>query len=276
MTGGAEWTGRVGASWAQEWQRTDRSFGELTDRLVDVASARGFVRALDIGCGAGELVVRLAERHPAARVLGIDISPDLLAAARGRCQDLPNARIEESDASIWCAPSGEAPDLLVSRHGVMFFDEPVAAFAHLRRQARPGVRLVFSCFRERDENIWVEKLASVLPPADGPPPAPDAPGPFAFGRREKTTRILSEAGWCDIAFEAVDYSMIAGAGEDPVDDALSYFLRIGPAARSIAALPDTERYAAIGRLREMLSRHLGDGCVSLPAAGWLVTANAPD
>ena len=76
MTDSSEWVGRVGTAWAEEWRRTDRSFGALTDRLLDPAAIGTFDGALDIGCGAGELVGRLAGRRPAARVAGIDISPE--------------------------------------------------------------------------------------------------------------------------------------------------------------------------------------------------------
>ena len=119
-------------------------------------------------------------------------------------------------------------------------------------------------------------LASVLPPGSTPAPNPDAPGPFAFGRRERVESILTEAGWRDIGFEPVDYSMIAGEGDDAVDDALSYFQRIGPMARAAAALDEGDRAELLARLRSVLERHLEDGRVALPAACWIVTARAPD
>lgn len=271
---GSEWTGKVGQSWAHEWKRTDRSFGELTDRLVVKAQDVGFDQALDIGCGAGEVTLRLAQDNPSARVIGADISNDLVEVARDRCSHLANARIELADASQWQAGEGEAPDLLVSRHGVMFFDDPVAAFAHLRDQAVEKAALVFSCFRAVAENEWVQRLASTLPPSDAPPPNPDAPGPFAFAREERVAGILSDAGWCDVGFEKIDYPMLAGQGANAVDDAVSYFLRIGPAARAVAALEGLEREETINRLRDVTERHRQGDVVSLPSAAWIVTARA--
>ncbi len=275
MTDQSEWTGRVGNVWAQEWQRTDRSFAPLTERLLEIAQAEPFAQALDIGCGAGEISLRLAEAHPSARVIGVDISNDLLEVARRRGGTQTNVRFEDSNAASWVAGEGERPDLLVSRHGVMFFDEPVAAFAHMAAQASPDARLVFSCFRERGENGWVRELASALPPSDEPAPDPDAPGPFAFGRRDRVERILSEAGWRELAFEPIDYAMVGGEGADAIDDALSYFLRIGPAARAVAALEGDEREAVLDRLRNVMERHHAEGRVALPAACWIVTARAP-
>lgn len=275
MTDQAEWVGRVGHVWAAEWQRTDRSFGPLTDRFLEVATASRFAQALDIGCGAGELSLRLAEGHPSSRVIGVDVSEDLLDAARFRASDHANLRFEHGDAAEWAAGEGERADLIVSRHGVMFFGDPVAAFTHIASEASAAARFVFSCFREPSENAWVRELMSALPKSDGPPPDPDAPGPFAFGRRDKVERILSEAGWRDIAFEAIDYGMVAGEGPEAVEDALSYFLRIGPAARAVAALEGDDREAALDRLRTVIERHHEHGQVSLPAACWIVTAHAP-
>ena len=129
MTDQSEWTGKVGNVWADEWRRTDRSFGPVTERLLQVARAAPFAQALDIGCGAGEISVDLAKGAPSSRVLGVDISDDLLDVARARSGDLPNLRFELADAASWMAGEAEKPDLLVSRHGVMFFADPAAAFS---------------------------------------------------------------------------------------------------------------------------------------------------
>ena len=276
MTDQSEWTGKVGNAWADEWKRTDRSFGPVTDRLLEVAQAKGFAQALDVGCGAGEVSLALAAGDPTARVIGVDISADLLEVARQRGAGQQNLRFELGDAARWTPGAGEQADLVISRHGVMFFGDPIAAFAHIADQAAPSARLVFSCFRERTENPWVREIAAVLPPSDEAAPDPDAPGPFAFGRRARVEDILRKAGWQGIAFEPIDYRMIGGEGEQAIEDALSYFLRIGPAARAIGALGEAERDAAMARLRAMLERHCVDAQVALPAAGWIVTARVPD
>lgn len=274
MTETNEWTGRVGHAWAEEWRRTDRSFGPLTDRLLDPGATGAFASAVDIGCGAGELVERLAAAHPDARVEGSDISPELLAVARARCAQFPNVSFAEGDAAAWCADPAARPDLLVSRHGVMFFADPVAAFAHLRQEAAPEARLRFSCFRARQDNGWVTALMSALPPM--PPPDPDAPGPFAFADPGRVSSILSAAGWRDIGFEPVDYPMIVGEGEDAVDEAVAYLQRIGPAARAMVELSADEQAAVRTRLRAMLAERHRGGPLSLPAAAWIVTAIASD
>ena len=133
MTNAMDWKGVAGRSWADEWRRTDRSFGPLTAQLMARIAQEPGRRVLDIGCGAGELSLGIAAARPDAEVRGMDISPELLAAANGRA-NLPNVRFELADASQWSDPAF-VPDLMVSRHGVMFFDDPAAAFAAGRAAA---------------------------------------------------------------------------------------------------------------------------------------------
>lgn len=275
MTEASEWTGVVGSAWADQWRRTDRSFGALTDRLLEPAAIAGFTAALDIGCGAGELVERMARAAPAAHVTGVDISAELIAVARARCAGLANVDLVEADAATWNGTGKLPPDLLISRHGVMFFADPVAAFAHLRGCSAPDARLRFSCFRAREDNAWAEALAGVLP-APATPPDPAAPGPFAFADPARVEAVLTAAGWEEIAFEPIDYAMVAGEGENAVDEALAYFQRIGPAARALRELPERARAAARARLREMLAGQHADGRVAMAAAAWIVTSRNAD
>ena len=271
MTDLNEWSGQVGSTWAEEWRRTDRSFGPLTDRLLNGEALGNFSRVVDVGCGAGELSLRIAAANPAAEVRGIDISSELLSVARERATHLPNVQFDEVDAATWRAGDFR-PDLLVSRHGVMFFADPAAAFNHLRQQSQPDARLRFSCFRSREDNGWVAALGSVLPMQKQTDPS--APGPFAFADPARVEAMLVAAGWRAVAFEQVDYPMVVGEGAHALDDALAYFQRIGPAARGMADLPVAERELAGTRLLALLAEHCHDGRASLPAAAWIVTARA--
>ena len=194
--------------------------------------------------------------------------------ARERVGDLANVEFRFADASKWTASGQDRPDLILSRHGVMFFGQPQTAFAHIRAQAEEGGRRAVSCFRARSENEWAMKLAVVVSAEASPPSDPRAPGPFAFGDAGYVEQLLSSAGWRDIGFEAVDYPMIAGEGVDAIEDALSYFLRIGPAAGAIAALDGEQRATAIERLRELMAANFDGGRVALPASSWIVTARA--
>ena len=269
-----EWQNEAGATWAAQWRRTDRSFGQLTDRLL--AELRGVAPAqvLDIGCGAGELSLAIARGHPDAQVLGVDVSPQLVATARERGEQLGNVGFACADAGEWRPEPGFAPDLLVSRHGVMFFADPPAAFANLAGLAAPGARLTFSCFRAPAANPFLTEVQRLLPEAP-PPGDPHAPGPFAFADPQHVRTILRAGGWQDIAFAEVDFPMVAGAGEDPVADAVTYFTSIGPAARAVAGMAPAVRERFLSRVATMAERHCHEGIVALPAAAWIVSAHKP-
>src|SRR6185503_17175969 len=115
----------------EQWRRTDRSFGSLTERLLRRTRDFAFASVLDVGCGAGELSLALARGRHHITVTGVDLSPDLIEVARDRAAHLANVSFEAADAAAWRPADGAAPDFMVSRHGVMFFDDPVAVFSHL-------------------------------------------------------------------------------------------------------------------------------------------------
>ncbi|ANU07699.1 class I SAM-dependent methyltransferase [Paraurantiacibacter namhicola] len=272
MTGKSEWEGRVGSSWASEWRRTDRAFGELTPRLLADIRQRAGSRVLDIGCGAGELSLAIGRERSAASVHGIDISEALIEAARTRGANMPNASFECTDAATW-QPAASAPDLMVSRHGVMFFDDPVAAFRHLANIAAPGASLVFSCFRSRSQCPFFTEIDAIV----GASPTPEQPmtyqpGPFGFSDANLVQDILADAGWTEIELVPHDFAMVAGAGPDPVEDALAYFRRIGPAASVMAEASPEERSRIETGIRAFAERHLHGGIVAARAAAWIVKA----
>ena len=270
MTTGMDWQDAVGRTWAQMYQQTDRSFSGLTDHLLGRIAAHPGANVLDVGCGAGELSLAVARARPKARGIGLDVSADLIAAARLRAGERSNLRFVDGDGASW-SDASFAPDLLVSRHGVMFFADPPAAFAHLRAMATPQAHMVFSCFRSPRENPWASELAEIagLSPGD-----PTMPGPFAFADPQRVEAILSEGGWGRIDFEPFDFAYVAGKGADPVEDAFAFFTRIGPAAAALRERDGAERAVLEERLRTVLETHRDGDMVVFAAAAWIVTAHA--
>jgi SAM-dependent methyltransferase len=271
VTSKQDWQGKSGAGWAGEWRRTDRSFGGLTERLLARTRDVPFRHALDIGCGAGELSLALARGNPQARVVGVDVSLQLIETARQRAERLSNLSFELADAAQWHPAGDFAPRLLISRHGVMFFGDPPAAFTNFAGFAADGAALLFSCFRERGENPFFSEIGACLPELSEPAD-PYAPGPFAFAEREHVTAILADAGWGGIAFEPFDFAMIAGAGESPVEDAMDYFTRIGPAAAALREMEEPARGETLAAIRAVAQLNCHDGVVALRAACWIVSA----
>ncbi len=272
MTTAYDWAGRVGDSWADEWRRTDLSFADLSIHLnaAILAAAPETGKAIDIGCGAGGTSIALAAARPGLKITGVDVAPQLVATARERGADYANLRFLAGDAAT--IDQSEV-DLFFSRHGVMFFDDPVAAFTAFRRAAAPDAALVFSCFRPMALNPWVTETAAAIGAPLSPPPAPGAeppPGPFAFADPGRVGRILAASGWAGEP-RAIDYTYHAGRGEGDgaVDEALALYSRIGPIAQYLSTLDSEVRHSVRDRLRAFLASKANDGAVDFPAAAWI-------
>lgn len=273
---GQAWQGFLGRKWAQQWSMTDRTFRGLTERMEPMLGDAPGRTLLDVGCGAGELVERMARAHPKWHLTGVDISPELIDVARARCGGLAGAQFHCADATRWTPDDGRLFDLVVARHVVMFFDDPVAAFAHLRALTAPGGRLVFSCFRRNEENGWIAALLAALPTAPGGRLGSNDPGPLAFADAGRVEALLGASGWASVELTPFDYDMIVGEGEDPIGEAVAYLLEIGPASVAAAGFTPDEREGCIDAMRSILEGYRrDDGSVGLPAATWLVSARRP-
>jgi SAM-dependent methyltransferase len=275
MTLAEDWTGKVGDVWAEEWQRTDRGFGAMTAHLnaAILAAAPEQGKAIDVGCGAGATSIALAKARPALQVTGVDLSAALVDIARTRATGLANLSFHVADMSV-TRDFDDTADLLVSRHGVMFFDDPVAGMRALRRAAAPGGALVFSCFDSITRNHFA--LDPIMAVTGQMPQSATryAPGPFAFADPDFVAATLGAAGWGSLHREAVAFDYRVGAGDDPVGDAVNFFTRIGPSAPLLRAAAPDEREAMIARLTDTVTQHLHDGAVDFPASAWLWSARA--
>ncbi len=267
------WSGKVGDEWALHAERIDAMLAPLTEAALDLAAFGSGERVLDIGCGAGATSIEIARRTDAGgSVVGVDLSPQLLALARSRAEQAGLA-VEFIEADAGSATLGAPFDVAFSRFGVMFFEAPTQAFAHIRTGMRDGGRLVFACWRPLAENIWTTiPLEAIAPMLNTPlaPPDPDAPGPYSLADAAKINRILDDAGWRDIALAPWD-GRVAVAGGGSLEDAADFLLKIGPCARALA---DQQFDAAEARRRliERLSPLYEENGLALPAACWLVTA----
>ena len=207
-------------------------------------------------------------------MLGIDISGPMLARARQVAPAGLPVEFVLADATVYpFAPASF--DLLASRFGVMFFAEPARSFANLRRGMKPSGRLAFACWREPRENpFFMAPLQAVYKHVPKlPQQGPEDPGPFAFASEARVQRILGEAGFTGIAMEPCNLSLDVAVGRG-LDAAVQGALEIGPAARALAEQPPEVVAAATNSIREALAPLVRGQTVPLPAAIWIVTAQA--
>lgn len=265
------WNGQAGRTWVDAQAHLDAMLAPIGRILIERAAVTPGERVVDVGCGCGATTLALATQG--AAVWGIDISEPMLAHAAARAEGLDDVAFVRADA----ATHEFAPDhqLVVSRFGVMFFDDPTAAFANLRTALTPGGRLCFVCWQAPRVNPWVALAgAAVRPflPEPAEQPDPKAPGPFAFADPDYLRGILDGAGFADVTIEALETRLHVA---DTLDGAIEFLEQVGPLARTLDDLDDATRQAAVAAVREALAAHLTDGGLDLGSASWLVSARAP-
>lgn len=269
----AHWNEVVGSIWVEMRDPMDRQLAPLGRAAMSALAPSPGETVLDIGCGSGQTTRELTLAvQPGGRVTGIDLSAPLLAAAICRAKGTEGVEFRQGDAQHFnFAP--EVFDAAFSRFGVMFFDDPVAAFKNIRSVLKPGGRLAFVCWRAFDENpIFSLPLQAALPylPALPPPANPEAPGPFAFADANRVRGILADAGFAEV--ETVPHDEMVGSGE--LETALDLALKFG----SLGALlreNSSLRDAVAPAVRSALAAQERAGGIRLSAATWIVTARSP-
>jgi SAM-dependent methyltransferase len=270
----AYWNAEGGATWAALQEHMDAQLEPLGLQAMQALAPAPGERILDIGCGSGQTSLAWGQAVAASgAVVGLDISRPLLDLARRRAakSGAANVAFVEADAQTY-AFEPAAFDAVFSRFGVMFFADPPAAFANIRRALKQAGRLAFVCWRTPAENMFMTlphaAAASHLPPA--PPPTPGAPGPFAFADPARVRGILSSAGFRDIDLTPHDRKI--GGGD--LEQTLAMSLNVGLLGRALLEHPE-KRALVIDDVREALRPHVGeDGVVRLDSASWIVTARA--
>ena len=269
----SRWRGEEGRHWRSEAARYDeinRVFGEA---LIDAAHLSPGERVLDVGCGAGAIALEAARRvQPGGAVLAVDISPDLVAVARDRVASAGAEEVELVEADAAAYPfDEEAFDILVSRNGLMFFNDPEAALVNLARALRPGGRIVFTAPQALDRNPWIMVAGAAAAPHVGIPAgvSPGQPGPLGLADSSFIADVLERAGFTAVEIKELTGSMRIGTN---VDDAVA-FIRSMPMVRDLlAGAPPANQAAAIEAVEQALADHATpDGVVIHGNGAWLVT-----
>jgi SAM-dependent methyltransferase len=273
----AFWTDVGGPNWVQQQRQFDhmlRSFGE---RALEALAPVPAETIADIGCGTGTATLALGDAVGGeGRVIGYDISSTMIAAARDRAADHPQVAFRVADVQVDALTGDGAPfDGIYSRFGVMFFEDPVAAFRNVRSVTRPGGRLAFACWQHEERNEWISVPAAIMrrfTPAPVFPPA-NAPGPFAFRDPERISSILGDAGWSMIAVDPFSAPTTLGGGQG-VDAALEQALATSVGQLMRQQVDEETLALAKEAIRTEFAEHAdADGIVTFEGNVWIVTAS---
>src|SRR5262245_29012297 len=264
------WNSTAGCAWVEAQPLLDRLFKPIEDLLVDALAARSPRAVLDVGCGTGGTTVAAARRlGPSARCTGVDISEPMIEAARARAaeQRIPAAFVV-ADAQTHRFETARF-DAIFSRFGVMFFADPVAAFANLRRAARDEGHLLFIAWRGDADNPFMttaERAAAPLLP-NLPERKPDAPGQFAFANDQRVHAILDASGWIDVEIRPLDVACTMS-----VPELVSYLSRFGPVGTALQEVDEATRARVVEAVRPAFEPYVHGDEVRFTAACWIVTA----
>ncbi len=272
------WNGDGGHSWMSFEDRLEASLSPLGNAAIAAAKIQSDDQVLDVGCGCGGSSISMAQLVGAAgAVHSVDISHPLLqrAAANARTANLNNVTFTAADAQVYPFEANRY-DVVFSRFGVMFFDDPIAAFTNLWRALKPGGQLVFICWQSAQDNEWVRQpLAVVAQHIPLPPPsAPGEPGPFSLSDKDRVQTILSAAGFTGTTTTELRKPFVLG---DNPQQALEFLLRLSPSGGAIRQTdPDEPTRALIARdMLALFEKFTVDRGVIMDSASMIVSAQKP-
>lgn len=267
----ALWNDASGRTWVEMQPVLDRMLAPFEATLIEAAFPGQGGRVLDVGCGSGATTLAMARRLGASgSVVGVDISGPLLAAAKSRAaaEGIHTVTFVHADAQTH-AFEPDVFDAMISRFGVMFFDDPGAAFNNIRRAMRVGAKLAFVAWRSPAENPFMTAAKRAAEPllTNMPTPDPSAPGQFAFADGDRVRRILQSAGWSDIEIQPLGV-----AGTVAESELLAYATRLGPVGLALKEVDDEMRARVTEAVHAAFQPYVKDGAARFGMACWLVTA----
>ena len=286
MTANAEqialWNGPGGERRARQPREVDAQVRLHHKRLLAAAAIGPGEQVLDVGCGTGEsardaaraVTVRgegtRGEGEAGGGVLGVDLSAAMLAvAARLSAEEgLGNVTFERADAQVHRFPPDRF-DVAISRFGVMFFDDPVAAFTNIGRALRPDGRLVLLVWQAREHNEWARVFRQALAGTEEMPELGATGHPFTLADPTVVRQILGAAGFAGVGLAAVHQPVFYG---EDLDTAVDLVKSLPTSMQQLAELDEAGQAEALDRLRTALAAHAGRQGVRLDARSWVVTA----
>jgi SAM-dependent methyltransferase len=265
------WNGRPSKVWVEEAERFDSMLAPFGHRLLAAAALEPGEQVLDVGCGNGAVSLEAASAvGSGGHVTGLDLSAPMLSLARRRAEER-GVDVDFVQGDAQTASFDRPFDAVVSRFGVMFFDDPAAAFANLAMAVRHGGRICFVCWQEMFVNEWIAVPATAMVAHVGLPelPEPGAPGPFSLADADRTRSLLDSAGWSAVTVEEQKEGM--RMGRDP-EDVVAFMLSDEMGRRLVEGKDPEAVKAGTDATVEALRPYVVSDGVVLGGAYWLVTA----
>jgi SAM-dependent methyltransferase len=265
------WNSDASSHWIEGADRHDVMLAPFVPHLLDAADIAIKHELIDIGCGNGATTLAAARRAVDGSAMGMDLSKAMLDIARRRARNanVQNARFEQADAQTY-AFEPDCFDRALSRFGVMFFDDPVAAFSNIRRSLRPGGSLTFVCWQSLEVNEWSAvagaAVAAHVPP--GPELDPNAPGADSLARPERIRELLAQAQFTDVEILPLEELLNLGR----LKEAVEFLTRSGRVRRMLAEADTHARSRAHAALTAALEPYENSEGVALGSRVWLVRA----
>ncbi len=272
MTETLDWNGAAARGWVDAQPLLDQIFRPIEELIVEAVTAAAASSVLDVGCGTGATTLAIAQvLGSSGRCSGVDVAEPMIATARDRAErESSSARFVVADAQRH-AFEPASYDMIVSRFGVMFFDDPIAAFKNLRRAATSRAELLCIPWRSAEENAFMttaERYAAPLLP-NIPVRKPGAPGQFALADEHVIRRTLAASGWTDVDVAPIDVGCAF-----PEAELLKYITRLGPVGRMLHDMDEETRTHVTEVVRAAFEPFVHGVEVRFTAACWIARARA--
>jgi SAM-dependent methyltransferase len=263
------WDGETGDYWTENAERYNAGVAAYREPFLETAAIETTDRVLDVGCGSGLTTRDAARRASDGRALGLDLSSRMVELARQLAEREGLANVEFQQADVQSHPFPEHSfDLAISRTGVMFFGDPVAAFRNIGRALVPGGRLVVMVWQTFERNEWISSFfAAIATGRDMPPPPATGPGPFSLGDPERVRAVLGDAGFADVRLTERREPVYFGRD---ADDGCRFIG--GQFDGALRDLDPDARARALDALRSNMAAHQTDRGVFYDSAAWFVEA----
>ena len=268
----ARWNTTAGWAWVDAQSLLDQMMKGLEDHLVDSVVAGPGRRVLDVGCGTGGTTLAVARRLGSeGRCVGADVSEPMIAAARARAErDCIPARFILADVENHPFEPASV-DTIISRFGIMFFNDPIKAFANMRRASTDDGTLHVIAWRSAAENPFMttglREAAPLLP--NLPAPRADGPGQFSFADPERVAAILDSGGWADVDLQPIDVECTL-----PEAELTRFITELGPVGMALQGSDESTRIHVVEAVRPAFDDFVHGREVRFTAACWMASAQA--